>query len=81
MEAESLGRFDYHKLAAGDPTTPLMLILNTINCSCLSKRNAAGGVEGTATFRAINAVFKPVNDDCFRASTTIKFARATTILR
>ena len=81
MEVEFLGRFCYHKLTDGDLTTPLMLIFNTIDCSCLVKRNGAGGVEGTATFRALNAVFNPVNDDCNKASTTIKFARATTISR
>ena len=60
MEAEFLGRFCYHKLTAGDRTTPPMLIFNTINCSRLGKRNAAGGVEGIATFRVINAVPNPM---------------------
>jgi hypothetical protein len=56
-----------------------MLVFNTINWSHLGKGDAARWVVRTATFRVINAVPDPGNDDCIKISTIVKFAWVTTI--
>ncbi len=64
-----------------DLTPPVMLVFNSIKLSRLGKGNATSWVEGTATFRAVNAVRDPVNDNCIETSRVVKFAYRTAIQR